>query len=310
MHNRITAHIKLMPFTLRETKQYLESLKVKLTLKDITALYMAVGGVPYYLKDIKPGHSIAQTFNDLFFKSHALLKNEFNNLYTSLFKNGNLHVTIVKALAAKNKGLTRKEILTATKLTSGGGFSKLLDELVACGFVKIIYPINKTKEDCLFRLIDEYSIFYYKFLINSKVNSSWLQLTNTPSYKIWSGFAFENVCFKHIDEIKKSLGIQGIITNEYSWVHKGTVNESGVQIDLIIDRSDNCVNILELKFYDASFDITKKYAEQLQQKISSFKIKTKIKKNIFTTLIASCGARKNEYYLSAITNEVSLEHLF
>ncbi|WP_310555872.1 ATP-binding protein [Flavobacterium sp.] len=310
LHNRITSHIQLMPFTLQETKSFLELSNVKLTLKDIAMLYMSVGGVPYYLKDVKPGQSVPQILDDLFFKPQAILKNEFQNLYASLFKNSNLHIAIIKALATKAKGLTRNELLTATKLASGGSFTKLLDELTVCGFIKIIYPIDKNKEGFLYRLVDEYSIFYYKFLVNKKVNSNWLQFYNTQSYKIWTGYAFENLCFKHILNIKKALGINGIISNEYSWIYKENENQGGVQIDFIIDRSDNCINILELKFYDALFEMTKKYADEMHYKVSLFKEKTKSRKNIFTTLLTANGVKKNEYYLSAITNELKIEDLF
>lgn len=309
LHNRITSHIQLMPFTLNETKKYLELIKVKLTLKDLATLYMSVGGVPYYLKNVKPGQSVPQILDELFFKPNAILKNEFQNLYASLFKNSDLHVAIIKSLATKNKGLTRKEILQATKLTSGGGFTKLLDELTVCGFIKIIYPINKTKEDFLYRLVDEYSIFYYKFLINKKVNSSWLQFSNLQSYKIWTGYAFENLCFKHILNIKKALGINGIVSNEYSWILKGNETQKGTQIDFIIDRNDNCINILEIKFYDANYEITKNYSEQLQEKISIFKQKTKTKKNVFVTMLTSNGIKNNEFYLSVITNQLEIKDL-
>lgn len=310
LHNRLTSHIQLMPFTLSETKKFLELSNVKLTSKDLATLYMSVGGIPFYLKDVKSGQSVPQILDELFFKSNALLKNEFENLYASLFKNSDLHVEIIKALATKNKGLNRNEILKATGLTSGGGFTKLLDELTACGFVKIIYPINKTKEDFLYRLVDEYSIFYYKFLINKKVNSSWLQFSNTQSYKSWTGYAFENLCFKHILNIKKALGINGIISNEYSWIQKGDKSNNGTQIDFIIDRNDNCINILELKFYDTVFEISKSYADQIHQKVSIFKQKTKTKKNVFVTMLTSNGVLKNEYYLSAITNELEIGDLF
>ncbi len=309
LHNRITSHIQLMPFTLRETKKFLELSNVKLTIKDLATLYMSVGGIPFYLKDIKAGQSVPQILDDLFFNANATLKNEFQNLYASLFKNSDLHVSIIKALATKNKGLTRKEILNATKLNSGGGFSKMLDELTACSFVKIVYPINKTKDDFLYRLVDEYSIFYYKFLVNKKVNSSWMQFSNSQTYKIWTGYAFENLCFKHILNVKKALGINGIISNEYSWVQKGSEADKGTQIDFIIDRNDNCINILELKFFDSAFEITKNYAEQLQERVSIFKQKTKTKKNVFTTILASNGVKRNEYYLSAITNELKIEDL-
>ncbi len=310
LHNRVTSHIRLLPFTLNETKDFLKMLKVSLTLKDVATLYMAIGGVPYYLKDVKAGQSVAQILDDLFFKPQANLKNEFTNLYASLFKNSDLHVAIVQALATKNKGLTRNQLLTATGIASGGGFSVLLNELVACGFVKIIYPINKTKEDLLYRLVDEYSIFYYKFLISSKANNSWLHVSNTQAYKIWTGYAFENMCFKHILQIKKALGISGIISNEHSWIQKGNISESGTQIDFIIDRNDNCINVLELKFYDTMFELTKNYSKQLSEKVQIFKEKNKVKKNVFITLLTANGVKKNQYYLSTITNQLNIDDLF
>lgn len=310
LHNRITRRIQLMPFTLKETKEFLEMNKVRLVNKDIVRLYMSVGGIPFYLKDIESGQSVPQILDNLFFSPQATLTNEFSNLYASLFKNSEIHVSIIKALAKKNKGLTRKEIIEETGIKSGGGLTNSLQELIECGFVKIILPINKTKEDALYRLVDEFSIFYFKFLQDNKVNSSWLQFSNKPVYKIWTGYAFENLCFKHIYQIKKGLGINGIISNEYSWIQKGTKEEKGTQIDFIIDRDDNCINILELKFYDAVFEINKNYAEQLREKVGIFKDKNRIKKNIFTTMITSNGVKKNEYFLSTITNELEIDTLF
>ena len=310
LHNRITKHIQLMPFNLKETKQFLEMINVKLTLRDMTQLYMCVGGVPYYLKDIKAGNSIPQILDDLFFKQQAVLKNEFSNLYASLFKNSELHVAVVRALVAKNKGLTRSEIINETSIKSGGGLSIVLEELIECGFVKQIFPIQKSKEDGLYRLVDEYSLFYFKFLHDNKTNSSWLQTTNKPQFAIWSGYAFENLCFKHIFQIKKALGINGIISNDYSWISKGNKTEKGSQIDLIIDRDDNCINILEVKFHNDEFELTNSYAKQLREKVNIFKAKTQTKKNVFTTLLTVYGVKKNEYYLESVTNEVKIEDLF
>lgn len=305
LHNRITKHIQLMPFTLAETKEYLAMQRISLTFRDIAQLYMCVGGIPFYLKDLKAGQSVPQILNELFFGPQAALKNEFSNLYASLFKNSHGHETIVKALATKNKGLTRNEIVQATGIKSGGGLSGLLEELIQCGFVKQLFPIQKTKDDALFRLVDEYTLFYFKFLQNNKSNSSWLHLSNKQTYKIWSGFAFENLCFKHIYQIKKALGINGIVSNEYSWTLKGEA-----QIDLLIDRDDNCINLLEIKYYDGPYEITKGYVAQLQEKVAVFKQSTRTKKNLFVTLLTVFGTKKNEHYLSNITNEIVIEDLF
>jgi uncharacterized protein len=310
LHNRLTHRILLMPLTLGETKAFFELKNVKLSLKDIAQIYMCVGGVPFYLKDIKAGDSVPIILNRLFYQKQAVLKNEFLNLYAALFKNNTLHEKVVEALASKNKGLTRNEIIQETGIKGGGGLTVVLEELTQCGFIMPIYPINKTKEDCLYRLIDEYSLFYFKFLKDGKTKSSWTQITESPIYKIWSGYAFENLCFKHTEQIKKAFGISGVITNEYSYVLKGNADHQGIQIDMIIDRADNCVNILEVKFYNTEYEVSETYARQLLHKATIFQEKTRLKKNVFITMLTVFGVKKNEHYLMAVTNQLLIEDLF
>ncbi len=309
LHNRLTCQINLQAFDIQETKKYLAKKGVKLVDADLVKLYMIIGGIPYYLSYFEKGNSVDQFIEQLFFDKNAYLKNEFSNLYESLFKNFDFHIQIVKALAAKNKGLTRSEILVTTKLTSGGGFTEVLNELTLCGFIKEIYPIGHKKEAIIYRLVDEFTIFYFKFLINSSKKSNWLQFANSQEVKIWQGYGFENFILKHIHLVKEQLGISGILSNEYSWFYKGNASEKGSQIDLIIDRSDNCLNIIEAKFYNAAFEISKEYHQSLTYKKELFIEKSKTKKNVFTTMIALNGTKKNEYYLNAITNDLSLKDL-
>lgn len=310
LHNRITRQIQLLPFNLAETKLYLQSLQVKLTNKDIVQLYMATGGVPFYLDAIEPGESVQQILEHLFFSKNALLKNEFQNLYASLFKNHEQHEKIVKTLAGKQNGFTRNELLVKTKLSSGGAFTKLLTELVQCGFVMEVLPYGKSKDDTLYRLCDEYTYFYYKFINTKNANASWQECTNQTSYTTWCGYAFENICLKHIAQIKEALKIAGIVSHAASWVAKGSGAEKGAQIDLLIDRADNCINICEAKFYNEPLTITKVMAQNLQNKLSIFKQKNKVTKNIFVTMITTYGVIKNENALSVVTNYIELDALF
>ncbi|MBC7510163.1 MAG: AAA family ATPase [Ferruginibacter sp.] len=310
LHNRLTNQILLMPFTLAETKTFLEMKNVQLTLKDIVQIYMCVGGVPFYLKDIKAGDSVPQILDQLFYNKQAILKNEFQNLYAALFKNNTFHEKVVEALATKNKGLTRNEIIDETDIKGGGGLTTVLEELTQCGFIMPIYPIKKAKEDCLYRLMDEYTLFYFKFLKEGKTKNSWSQITQSQTYKVWSGYAFENLCFKHTFQIKMALGINGIVTNEYSYAVKAKKNKQGIQIDMIIDRADNCVNIIEAKFYNTEYEVSEAYARQLLHKVTIFQEQTSLKKNVFVTLLTVFGAKKNKYFLTAVTNQLLIDDLF
>jgi uncharacterized protein len=310
LHNRVTKHVQLMPFTLRETRAFLEMQGVRLTDKDLALLYMCVGGIPFYLRDVQPGKSVPQILDELFFEPHASLRHEFNNLYAALFKNSEAHEAIVGALAQKGKGLTRSEIIAATKLKSGGGLTLVLRELIECGFVRKISPIDKAKEASLFRLMDEFSLFHFRFLAEGKARNSWLQLAHQPAFKTWSGYAFENLALRHSFSIKKALGISGIITNEYSWAKRKDADSSGAQIDFIVDRADNCINLFELKFRDGEYEMTAPEAAALRKRIQVFKTHTGTRKNIFLTLLTVFGAAKNPHYLSIVTNQLTVEDLF
>ena len=309
LHNRVTKRMHLQPFTLSETEAYLRSNGITISRYDILQLYMALGGVPHYLKEVKKGQSAAQNINRICFEKHGLLVNEFENLYNALFINAKQHISIIQALAAKQKGLSRKEILAATRLKDGGSFSRLLKELEQSDFITAYYPFGKVKKETLYRIIDEYSLFYLKFIYKKK-NVNWLQLSASPTYKSWSGYAFENICMDHTDKVKAALGIAAVYTEESSFYYKGNSNNPGTQIDLLIDRKDNVINICEAKFHDKAFSITKQYADTLREKMRIFQEKTKTKKTIFLTIISTYGVIPNANSIGFVQQEVTMESLF
>ena len=308
LHNRHTKKLRLLPFNLKETEAYLKYNNVNLIRKDIATLYMTVGGIPYYLNHVQKGKGIPQILDDLFFSKTAELASEYANLYPALFKNSHNHIAIVEALAKVNKGLDRKSILEATKLSSGGTFTKTLEELESCGFIIKNTHITKQKENAVYRLLDEYTIFYHKFL-NKKTVRSGQALSQLKSFNIWSGFAFENLCFRHIDQIVKALGISGIPYDIFSYLENGDKDQDGVQIDMVIERLDG-VHLMEMKYYNGPYAMTKSEASKLNARMDSLYRKLKGKKSIFPTLVTPFGANKNPHYLSLITNELVLDDLY
>lgn len=168
LHNRISKSIRLLPFNLEETESYLKSRKVKLERYQVLLIYMAMGGIPHYLKEIQIGESAAQTIDRLSFTKDGLLKREFTNLYRALFDNAQHHEAVIRALAKKKQGLTRKEIIKTCKLSSGGTTTKLLTELEESGFISQYVPLNKELRDAIYKLSDEYSLFYLKFIEGSR----------------------------------------------------------------------------------------------------------------------------------------------
>jgi uncharacterized protein len=306
LHNRVTKQIYLQPFTCNETKAYLEQRKLKFSDEQITELYMTLGGIPYYLKQIEKGNSVAQVINKLCFETKAPLKNEFNNLYAALFTNPINYIAVIKACYTKWKGVSQNEIVKLSCIASGGTLTKILMELEISGFITSTLPFSNVKKEKLYRLTDEFSLFYLKFMDGKKA-TNWNLISNTQPFIFWLGYTFENFCFKHVDKIKKALGIAGIITEQYSYNIKSTTKNSGGQIDLIIDRNDQCINLCEIKYYDKPFVISKVYEALLKQRLQNFKWETGTKKTVFCTFITKTGIKNNT---TLIDNEILLEDFY
>lgn len=309
LHNRLTRNIRLAPFDLRETEHMLQRGGVKLTRMDIVQLYMALGGVPYYLRMVKRGESAAQAIDRLCFQRQGFLRGEFQNVFASLFDHPGNHEAVVRVLATVRKGLTRNEILARSGVASGGTMSNTLRELEESGFIERYLP-HGGKKDPLFRITDEFTQFYLRFMEGTKPSARgiWLKLCTTQAYKVWAGFAFETVCMKHVEQIKDALRIGGVYSQESSWVGRG--DDHGAQIDLLIDRDDNVINLCEMKFSAAPFRIDKRYAMELTNKIHAFTSATRTRKSVLLTFVTSHGLQRNMYSRQLVESEVTLDALF
>ena len=309
LHNRITYKMRLEPFTLMETQEYFRSKGMEYTQYQIAECYMAMGGIPYYLNMMQKELSVTQNIDLLFFDENALLKTEFHNLYAALFKNSEDYIKVVEALCKKNKGLTRNEIIATTKLSTNGGLSTILKNLENCGFIRTYTSFGKKERDKLYQLTDFYTLFYFKFIKQNKFNDDnfWVNSINTPLHNSWAGYSFEMLCLYHLKQIKTALGISGVQTSASSW--KDYESENGAQIDLILDRKDQIINLCEMKFATDEYEITKNYDTQLRQKKSVFAAKTKTRKAIHITMVTTYGLKQN-MYSNSIQSEVVLEDLF
>ncbi len=312
LYNRITLSIRLLPFTLAETREFLTLRNIKLSLFEITQLYMCLGGVPHYLREVEEGMSAAQVINKLAFTKDGMLTKEFKFLYQALFDHAENHEAIIRVLATQRSGLTRQQLVALLPFESGGSLTEWLFDLEESGFIEVYRPFNKKQKESLYRLSDEYSFFYLKFIEGKAgiAEVNWLTLSNTAQWISWAGYAFEGICLKHTSAIKDALGISGLTTTQSSWWFKGSDHKKGAQIDMLIDRPDNTITMVELKYSNDPFTITKKYAEELRSKIQVFKSATKTRKNVFCCMITPWGVEKNEHYLGLVQNQLLLEDLF
>jgi hypothetical protein len=314
LHNRVTRKIRLLPFTLGETRAFLRSRGVDLTDYQVIELFMALGGVPHYLKMAEPGWSAAQIIDRTCFHPQGELRTEFDKLYASLFDKPDEHLALVKSLAKKPSGLTRTELLAAAGLPSGGTATRRLDELAESGFIQMSVPFGRREKDALIRLADEFSLFHHAWIapLGKKPahDGHWLKQRGTPRWRAWSGYAFEGACLKHASRIKVALGIGGVQTTESPWRHTGSETAPGAQIDLLIDRADDTISLCEMKFSEGLFTIDKSYAGELRQKRDTFRRITGTRKNLFLTLVTTFGIADNAHAKELVANSVLADELF
>ena len=311
LYGRVTFEIKLKPFTLRECEQFLTSKGLCMSRYDVIQAYMMVGGIPYYLRYFNKRLSLAQNINEIFFADEAPLKDEFNRMFASLFKNAEPIKQIIKAIASKNKGITRKELSEITGVTDSGEVSRQLNALIAGDFIIKYKSFGDNKRDEIYKLVDPFSYFYLTFLDKSSDNRNidWINIEDSSRVLSWKGYAFENVCWNHIHQIKMALQIGGVSTTEALWSKRGDENTRGTQIDLIIVRKDNVVHMCEIKFYNDEFEVDKEYHLILERRKKMLREHISKRATIHNTLITTYGLRKTNYF-GDFVHVLTIDQLF
>lgn len=312
LRGRLTNRIKLVPFTLRECELFARNANIALGRKDVLELYMILGGIPYYWSFLKKGLSVAQNIDRLFFAETAQLRDEFEALYSILFKRPENYLKVIECLSdGKKSGMTREDILRESKLTDGGTFSTILEELEECGFIRHFISTDTTKTNALYQLIDNYTLFYYLCIRKNAFSDEhyWTNTYTSTSHNTWQGLAFERVCLQHIPQIKTVLGISGVQTNVCSWFIRGTEKRQGAQVNLVMQRADGITDLIEMKHSSSIFTIDKEYASKLQNKFEAYQNLSKDNRTLHIVMVTTNGTAHNSYY-NMIQNEVVMDDLF
>ena len=310
LYNRVTHEMKLSPFSLRECEEYYESNGVKLSRYEIAQSYMVFGGIPYYMGYVDGEMSLAQSIDAVFFSKTARLRDEFDKLFASVFTNPEAAKEIVRLLNTRNAGFTRKELVQRLGVSDGGGLSRNLNALIAGDFVAKYVPFGLGKREEHYKLVDPFCQFYLHFVEQRTITDEnfWQHGATSQSVVSWRGYAFENVCFNHVAQIKAALGVSGVITTVSAWSKRGD-DEEGVQIDLLLMRNDNVVNMCEIKYWGGDFSVDKSYYKILLHRQELLAREVSPKMSVRSTLITTFGLARNEYS-GAFTNVITLEDLF
>ena len=312
LHNRVTHHLHLKPFTLGETEAFLRSRDINFTRYQIFQLYMAIGGIPLYLEGIETGRSVTEVIDKICFSPTGLLREEFSRLYPALFDDARYHIEVIRTLAAHPRGLNRSAIIAKSQIPNSGVTSRVLDELEQTDFIRAFPPFGKKKKGKTYRLIDEYSLFYLRFIEKNPQAGAgtWLKLSQLNTYKVWAGYAFESICMKHVPSIKRALGIEAVYTTTYSYAYSADEKGPGIQVDMLLERADGVINLFEVKFHKQAYALTAESAEQLRRRVTLFEQYTSVKDQIITTLVVSGGFRKNKHSTGTVDRVLTAEDLF
>ncbi len=307
LHNRVTQRIRLLPFTLTETETYLASRNIDVGRYQLLLLYMVFGGVPFYLAQIRIGDSAIVAIERVCLQPDGILRDEFPHLYQALFDKAERHEHVVRVLATRRGGATRQQLVDATGLGSGGALTTVLEELEQSGFVSAYPPVLGRIQRKVYRLTDEYSMFYLTWM--QRGGSRWAP--GSPSWHAWVGLAFESLCAKHAHGIKVALGIGGVATVEAPWAHRPVDDDDvGAQIDLVIVRQDHTTNLCEMKFVEDAFVVTKAYAAELRRKRATYSRVTRTRHQLVLTVVAPYGLYENRHVQELGLIGVDMDALF
>lgn len=303
LHNRVTQKLHMHPFKLKTAKKFLESKHCNYSDKSIVDTYIVLGGVAKYLEDMDCRKHQLENINYQCFNQNGLLVTEYQELYHSLFQNAQWHYKIMNLLSSKWSGYIQKDI-TKELNTSASTINKVLEELELSGFISSVTMFGKRSREKIYRATDPFSYFYNKWM-REQQSKDFKEVALSQRYKIWAGFAFENVCHIHTYEIKEQLGVSGINTPTHYWQHRG---EKGAQIDMLLEYVDGSKNIdiIECKYHDDTFTISKKYYKELREKISIFNEETKHKYNIRLIFVTPFGVTANEYYNELVYKDIKI----
>ena len=97
-------------------------------------------------------------------------------------------------------------------------------------------------------------------------------------------------------------------TETSAWSKKEDDTE-GTQIDLLISRNDNVINMCEIKYYSGEFKVNKDYYVKILKRQALLAENVSPKIAIHSTLITTFGLMQNEHS-GAFSNVIVLDDLF
>ncbi len=187
----------------------------------------------------------------------------------------------------------------------------MLETLAASDFIESYHPFGQSKKEIRYKLTDPFCRFYLNFIDNQNITDRafWQHNQNMPSLNAWRGITFEQVCFEHVGQIKRALGVENVASKESAWIVRGDNDHSGTQIDMPIVRDDRVVNLCEMKFLSKEYEPTADDEMKLRARIATLQEQLSFKQVVHLTLVTTVNLKHNAHS-GVIQQVVTLGALF
>jgi len=328
LYQRVDLEIPMLPFTLKETKEYLiKEKKFDIDNKTATDIYMILGGVAKYLSFLDSSLSVSQNIDNLFFNISAPLFDEYDAIFKSLFYDKHaFHRQVIDILCSKQSGFTISELGVIIDKEQSDPTNKRLRnaivELIDTGFIVPLNKLHNKTRETKYIISDPFCLFHYKWVRELSKNdivsmkNHFTNIVSSPSYIIWCGFVYETVMMINIELYLHKRGLLALYKNVTYWqyiANPDIEDDKGAQIDMVIEYENNIYDIVECKYYNDEFTITKEYADNLRHKVAKFKehaIKQKMRYDLKLVLLTTYGSKKNSHFNALnISSDITLGDL-
>ncbi len=338
----VTHKLELRPFSLAESSAFLKAHSVDLSDLETAHLYMSIGGVPQYLRQVRPGRSVTEIVGELFFGSDGLISTDLETVVTGLFEAADLHLKVLRVLANRRQGQSQDELATSLSMASGVRLKRCLAELESSGLLASFSPYSGKKKDAVFRIADEYTYFYFRWIdrvpeaVKAEGVEYWQAKAGSKAYERWAAYAFESLCLKHMTRLAQALGgsEQGI--DARVWRHSSArwaqpAAASGAQISLslqseaqdeepeldgaaqvavLLDGDDDTTTICEMRYSDGPVSLGAKDARYLAEKLRLFGRASRSNKTLKLAIVSPEGLEDTMYSGSLVAESITLAVLF
>ena len=251
LYGRSDYELNLRELRLHEMKKFFPNKGAE----EVLETAMLVGGIPKYLELVSEYPSVYDAIEHLAFTENGYFTTEYDRLFASHFGKNLIFKKIVQTLTNNPYGLSVSKLASLLDIKPGGTLSRHLDDLESAGFLHSMVPFDKPSNSKLrkYHLVDAYIRFFTCMMksTNGSIASpgaSFHMLMATPRFNSWMGRSFEYLCIRHHIEISKILGFNGVPYRVGPFFQRKTLNEPGVQIDLLFERSDKVFVLCEMKY--------------------------------------------------------------